>query len=50
MFFTRTYARLLRQGLAHTLDPHAVPTPIRREFDRLDDAIDAFIGEYDLAA
>jgi len=50
MFFTRTYARLLRQGLAHTFDPHAVPTPMRRQFDRLDDAIDAFIGESALAA
>ena len=50
MFFTRTYARVLRQGLAHTFDPHAIPTPIRRHFDRLDDAIDAFIGDHDLAA
>jgi hypothetical protein len=50
MFFSRTYARLLRQGLAHTFDPHAIPTPMRRQFDRLDNAIDAFIGEYALAA
>jgi hypothetical protein len=50
MFFTRTYSRLLRQGLAHTFDAHAIPTPIRRHFDNLDNAIDAFIGEYDLAA
>jgi hypothetical protein len=50
MFFTRTYARLLRQGLALTFDPHAVPTPLRRQFDRLDGAIQTFIGESDLAA
>lgn len=50
MFFTRTYSRLLRPGLAHTFDPHAVPTPIRRHFDNLDDAIDALIAQYDLAA
>lgn len=50
MFFTRTHARLLRQGLSHTFDPQAIPTPIRRHFDNLDNAIDAFIGGYDLAA
>ena len=50
MFFTRTYARLLRQGLALAFDPGAVPTPLRRQFDRLDHAIGDFIGEYDLAA
>lgn len=50
MFFTRTYAPLLRQGLALTFDPDAVSTPLRRQFDRLDEAIGAFIGEYDLAA
>jgi hypothetical protein len=55
LFFSRTYARLLRQGLALTLvaltlDPDAVPTPLRRQFDRLDKAIGDFIGQYDLAA
>ena len=50
MFFTRTHARLLRQGLAHTLDPYAVPTRLRRQFDLLDDAIDAFVQEHHLAA
>jgi hypothetical protein len=50
MFFTRTYARLLRQGLALTFDPAAVSTPLRRQFDRLDQAIDDFIGESALAA
>lgn len=41
LFFTRTYARVLRQGLSLTFDPHAVSTPLRRQFDRLDGAIDA---------
>jgi hypothetical protein len=50
MLFTRTYARLLRQGLALTFDPLAIPTPLRRQFDRLDDAIGTFIGESALAA
>ncbi len=50
MLFTRTYARVLRPGLAHSLDPYAVPTAVRRQFDRLDDAIDDFIAEVDLAA
>jgi hypothetical protein len=50
MFFTRTYSRLLRQGLAHTFDAHAIPTPIRRQFDNLDDVIDTFIRKHDLAA
>lgn len=50
MFFTRTYARLFRDGLALVFDPDAIPTPLRRQFDRLDTAIDNFIGEYDLAA
>ncbi len=50
MFFTRTYARLLRQGLAHTFDPGAVPTPIRRQFDRLDDTIDDLVKECALVA
>jgi len=54
MFFTRTYPRLHRQGLALALalafDPDAIPTPLRSQFDRLDTAIDKFIGESDLAA
>jgi hypothetical protein len=50
MFFTRTYARLMRPALAHTFDARAVPTPIRRQFDRLDDLIDALVGDCDLAA
>jgi hypothetical protein len=50
VFFTRSYARLLRQGLARTFDVDAVPAALRRQFDRLEQAIDAFIGECDLAA
>jgi len=50
IFFTRSHARLLRQGLSRTFDPNAVPTAMRRQFDRLDAAIDAFIEECDLAA
>jgi hypothetical protein len=50
MFFTRTYARLLRQGLALTFDLLAIPTPLRRQFDRFDDAICTFIGKSALAA
>ncbi|MGH9920946.1 MAG: hypothetical protein ACRD6W_19015, partial [Nitrososphaerales archaeon] len=50
MFFSRTYARLMRQGLAFTFDPHAVPTPLRRQFDRLDQVIDALVEDSALAA
>ena len=50
LFFTRTYNRLLRQGLALTFDPRAVPTPLRRTFDTLDKLIADFVDEYDLAA
>ncbi|MDA8186202.1 MAG: hypothetical protein M0035_17555 [Actinomycetota bacterium] len=50
MFFSRTYARLLRPGLAHTFDPGAVPNPLRRQFDRLDDAIDTLIADCRLTA
>jgi len=50
MFFTRTYPRLLRQGLALAFDPDAISTPLRSQFDCLDTAIDKFIGGSDLAA
>ena len=36
MLFTRTYARVLRPGLALMLDPLAVETPLRRQLERLD--------------
>jgi hypothetical protein len=38
--------RPVAAATSHTFDPHAVPTPIRRQFDHLDDAIDFFIGEW----
>jgi hypothetical protein len=50
MLFTRTYARVLRPGLALTLDVGAIDNPLRRQFDRLDAAIDSFFAEVDLAA
>lgn len=50
MFFTRTYPRLVRQGLALAFDLDTIPTPLRSQFDPLDTAIDKFIGESDFAA
>ena len=50
VFLTRAYARLLCQGLAGTFDETAIPTLIRRHFDRLDQAIDTFIDQSGLAA
>jgi hypothetical protein len=34
LFLTRNHARLLRPGLSDILDPHAIPTPIKRQLDR----------------
>jgi hypothetical protein len=39
MLFTRTYARVLRPGLALTFDMDAIDNPLRCQFDRLDAAI-----------
>jgi hypothetical protein len=50
MLFTRTYARVLRPGLALTLDVEAIDNPLRRQFDRLDAVIESFFAEVDLAA
>ena len=53
MFFTRTYARVLRPGLAVTLEPVPalpLPAPLRRQFDRLEAAIADFVGDARLAA
>ena len=50
MFFTRTYGRLLRTGLSQICDPVPVDTPLRRQFDRLEGAIIALVGEVGLAA
>lgn len=51
LFFTRTYARLLRPGLSH-LRPDTVPddSPLGRQFDRLEAVLDQSIGQAALAA
>lgn len=51
LFFTRTYNRLLRPGLAAVLPGHhAAPTPLSRSFDAIDARIDAWIADAKLAA
>jgi hypothetical protein len=51
LFFTRTYNRLLRPGLAAALPPlRAVTTPLQRAFNALTTQIDAIITEAKLAA
>jgi hypothetical protein len=51
LFFTRTYNRLLRPGLAATLPAlRAGATPLRRAFDTLTEKIDAMIIQTQLAA
>ena len=50
IFFTRTYNRLLRPGLAQICDPHPNNTPIRRHLDRLETAITHHIQQLNLAA
>ena len=51
LFFTRTYARLLRPKLAQIM-PEALPiaSPLRAAFDRLTTAIDTCCNEERLAA
>ncbi len=51
LFFSRTYARLLRPKLAEIM-PQAPPiaSPLRNAFDRLNSAIDACCQEQRLAA
>lgn len=49
LFFTRTYARLMRPGLSELLS-HNVSTPLRRSFDQLDVALSQFVQEAKLAA
>jgi hypothetical protein len=46
LFFTRTYARLLRPGLSH-LRPETVPdnSPLGRRFSQLETTIDQWIGQ-----
>jgi hypothetical protein len=51
IFFSRTYARLLRPGLAHIIAPDApARSPLRTAFDRLQSAIDQRCEELKLAA
>lgn len=51
LFFTRTYARLLRPGLSH-IRPDSVPddSPLGQRFHQLETAIDQWIGQAALAA
>ena len=51
MFFSRTYARLLRPGLAEITEPLApARSPLRTAFDRLQSAIDQRCEDLKLAA
>jgi len=49
LFFTRTYDRVIRPGLARVM-PHAIPVDnlLRRRFDQLDSAMDAWISQANL--
>jgi len=51
LFFTRTYNRLLRPGLATVLPSlHAITSPLKRAFDLLGAQIDTMISETQLAS
>jgi hypothetical protein len=51
LFFTRVYNRLLRPGLAAALPGHrAIPTPLKKSFDRIDAQLTASIDQLALAA
>jgi hypothetical protein len=52
LFFTRTYTRVLRPGLAHVLPraPTAPTSALRRAFDALEAAMDRWCAEAKLAA
>src|ERR1700685_2624764 len=51
LFFSRTYARLLRQKLAEIMSTAPpIPTPLRAAFDRLNSEIDSCCEERRLAA
>jgi hypothetical protein len=51
LFFTRTYNRLLRPGLAAALPAlRAITTPLKRTFDALSTQIDTMINRSQLAA
>jgi hypothetical protein len=49
-FWTRTYNRLLRPGLAQLADPDCDSPPLRRKFDALAKAIDQAVGQAKIAA
>jgi hypothetical protein len=49
LFYSRTYARVLRVGLAHTFD-NATPSPIRRAYVRLESLINDHCAQAKLAA
>ena len=49
-FWTRTYNRLLRPGLAQLADPDGEPPPLRRKLVALTKAIDQAVAEAKLAA
>jgi hypothetical protein len=50
LFFTRTYARVIRPGLAQIV-PNAAPrhSTLRRRFDQLETAMDDWIAQATLA-
>jgi hypothetical protein len=51
LFYTRTYARILRPGLADLFAPNSPDlTPLRRSFDNLDLTVARFCDEAKLAA
>jgi len=51
LFFSRTYARLLRPKLAEIMSTAPpIPTPLRAAFDRLNSAIDTCCEQERLAA
>ena len=51
LFFTRTYNRILRPGLAAALPTlRAIQTPLKRAFDKIDANLTAWINQAQLAA
>ena len=52
LFFTKSYARVLRRGLARldTPPPDNVPDPLVKAWQRLDRELDRFVEEARLTA
>ncbi len=48
-FFTRTYARVIRPGLAQIVPNTPVDNTLQREFSRLETAMDDWIAQATLA-